>query len=123
MNLEELERRHNIELHPLHREVLQDPDDPIHQACEMLLIESPNDLLDFTRVNTYLHSKSGRSWPDFLIAFATNGCGDYFAYDLRETPRRIVYIDLDSSVWEQLRADSDLELRDFQDWYDYELDG
>lgn len=122
MSVAELERRHRIVLPERHREALEDPTDPIHEACDFLRARSDNELLDFTRMNELLHSKDSSRWPDFLIAFASNGCGDYFAYDVREDAYRVVYIDPELPVWESLRGDDVLEYRDFEEWCESRMD-
>jgi hypothetical protein len=53
----------------------------------------------------------------FLVAFASNGCGDYFAYDLRSDPPRIIYTDPDCTVAENLAAEDKLEYGSFDEWY------
>ena len=55
--------------------------------------------------------------PPFLVAFASNGCGDYFAYDLRSELPRITYMDPDHTVAENLEAEDKLEYESFEQWY------
>jgi hypothetical protein len=94
-----------------------DPADPIHQWCDFLVLDSPYELLQWVATNGFLHSRDGPNWPDFLVAFASNGCGDYFAYDLRSDKPRIVYMDPDYTVAENLAADDKLEYGTFEEWY------
>jgi hypothetical protein len=70
------------------------------------------------RRNQWLHSAEFFDpWPDFLVAFASNGCGDYFAYDLRQYPVRVIYIDPDRPVAENLTQDDQLAFDSFEEWY------
>jgi hypothetical protein len=52
-----------------------------------------------------------------LVAFASNGCGDYFAYDTRRTPHTIVYIDPDNTVAENLAIDDGYTFESFEEWH------
>jgi hypothetical protein len=97
---------------------MRDLSDQIHLACDFLLLESQHELLRINHVNDSLHRPDrGDPWPDFLLAFASNGCGDYYAYDLRTTPSIIRYMDPDQTVEENLRLSRDrLRLDSFADW-------
>ena len=61
-------------------------------------------------------------WPDFLIAFASNGCGDYFAYDTRQIPANIIYIDPDNTIEENFRTSDNIRYDSFEDWYESEIE-
>jgi hypothetical protein len=106
-----------------HIRKMHDPSDEIHDASDFLLLESPHELLRIDHVNDSLHrSDRGDPWPEFLLAFASNGCGDYYAYDLRTAPPSIRYIDPDKSVEENLRLSRDqLRFASFADWCSYVL--
>jgi hypothetical protein len=99
-----------------------DPDDPIHAACDFLLPESKYELLDIVKVNEFLHREAPYNpWPDFLIAFASNGCGDYFAYDLRTEIPSVIYMDPLLTVDENLQAQDKLMYSSFDTWYHSEI--
>src|SRR5262245_20462656 len=90
-----------MELPDEHQAAMANPLDPIHAACDFLLVDTPYKLLNIVERHHSLHDSSELdSWPNFLVAFASNGCGDYFAYDLRHQPPSIIYIDPDSTVQE-----------------------
>lgn len=67
-------------------------------------------------VNTWLRTREFDPFPDFLIAFATNECGDYFCFD--KAGGGVIYIDPDATVEENLR-DRELSFESFDDWLDY----
>jgi hypothetical protein len=115
VELGEAEARLGITLPDRHRRAMLDPTDPIHDACDFLVPDSPHELLRWVGVNEFLHAP-GR-WPPFLIAFASNGCGDYFAYDLRTDSPQIIYMDPDRTVAENLAAEDKLEYASFEEWY------
>jgi hypothetical protein len=99
MELSEAESRLGVRLPPRHQQAVLDPADPIHEACDFLVPDSPHTLLRWVGVNYFLHgAHQWDRWPPYLVAFAFNGCGDYFAYDLRSDPPRVVYIDPDRTV-------------------------
>jgi hypothetical protein len=117
-------RRDVLSLLPAdHINKIRDLSDEIHRACDFLLLESQHELLRLDHVNDSLHRPTrGDPWPDFLLAFASNGCGDYYAYDLRTAPPIIRYIDPDKRVEETLRLSRDrLTFASFADWYSYIL--
>src|SRR3954454_25033274 len=95
-------------------------------APDMEVIERLPSLLWFVRhesiglidVNRRLRRPGPRAYPDRLIAFATNECGDYYCFD-RDTGR-IVYIDPDHSVEENLR-DGELVYESFEAWVEQRL--
>ena len=95
-----------------------DPADPIHEWCDFLVPDSPYELLRWVGANEFLHAPGHwNRWPVFLVAFASNGCGDYFAYDLRSDPPRIIYMDPDCTVAENLAAEDKQEYGSFDEWY------
>jgi hypothetical protein len=101
-----------------HQRVMQDVTDPIHQACDFFVQSSDNRSLDLVAVNQWLHSHQvWAPWPDFLVAFASNGCGDYFAYDLRQSSPPIIYIGPDGTPEEQLTDPESLRYSSFDAWY------
>ncbi len=118
MEIAEAEARLGMTLPDRHRQAMLDPADPIHEACDFLVLDSPYELLRWVEVNEYLHAHDHYNpWPPFLVAFASNGCGDYFAYDLRSEPLRIIYMDPDYTVAENLASEGKLEYESFEQWY------
>ncbi len=116
-SLRRIERQLRLELPSEHRRCLTELDDPIHEACDFLVIDSAHQLLRIVDVNRQLHSPDGRDpWPSFLVALASNGCGDYFAYDTRHTPYPILYLDPDRTVGENLGASDALTFESFSAW-------
>jgi hypothetical protein len=78
MDIPELEVRFRIQFPERHRQALHDATDPIHDWCVFLVPTTLNSLHDFARCNEMLHSEDqSNPWPDFLVAFASGGCGDY----------------------------------------------
>ena len=120
--LEAVEQRLEITFPESHRRILLDLADSIHGACDVLLLASEYPLLRLLGVNEFLRSvERPDPWPQFLVAFASNGCGDYFAYDLRTVPIQIRYMDPDLSVQENLDDQEYLGFRSFGDWRDSKL--
>ncbi len=118
MELAEAETRLGIRLPDRHRQAMLDAADPIHESCDFLVPDSPYKFLRWVRVNEFLHADDHwNPWPSFLVAFASNGCGDYFAHDLRSQPPRIIYMDPDFTVAENLAAEDKLEYESFERWY------
>ena len=81
MELGQGEARLGMSLPERHWITMLDASDPIHEACDFLVLNSPYEGLRWVNVNEFLHSANCNRWPPFLIAFSSNGCGDYFAYD------------------------------------------
>lgn len=113
MEIAELESRLKFTLPARHRQAVLNSSDPIHSACAFL------SAADMVSENEWIHgSEYGDPWPDFLIAFASNQCGDYFAYDTRQHPVSIIYVDPDRTVAENLEAPDRLRYNTFEDWYE-----
>lgn len=103
-----------------HRCVMVGTSDPIHRACDFYTLSGERDII---ALNMRLHSQGGWSpWPDFLVAFASYGCGDYFAYDTRLPPASIIYIDSDGTPDEQLTDPEALRYDNFDEWYESAMD-
>lgn len=118
MDLSAAEAQLGMVLSDKHRQAMLDPADPIHEWCDFLVPDSPHELLRWVDVNKFLHAPDHwNPWPPFLVAFASNGCGDYFAYDLRTSPPRVIYLDPFNTVAEDLEADDKLEFSSFEEWY------
>jgi hypothetical protein len=92
-----------------HRRALLDLADPIHEACDFLLPSSEYELLRLVHVNEFLHARPWDPWPELLVAFASSGRGDYFAYDLRELTAIVLYLDPDRTIAENLQTTDKLE--------------
>lgn len=119
MELVQAEHRLGVTLSDRHRRAMLDPTDPIHDACDFLVPNSPFKGLQWVNVNESLHAADHPDrWPVFLVAFASNGCADYFAFDIRFRPPKIVYMDPDQTVDENLTSTDGFEFGDFEDWYD-----
>jgi hypothetical protein len=119
MNLHQAETRLGITLPDRHRRVMLDPLDRIHTLCDFLVLDSPHVLLRWVDANEFLHADDRwNRWPTFLVAFASNGCSDYFAYDTRSEPLRIIYMDPDYTVVENLANAKEFEFGSFDAWYE-----
>ena len=113
MEILDVESRLKFTFPARHRQALLDSSDPIHEACAFLTLS------DIVSQNDWIHgSEFGEPWPDFLIAFASNQCGDYFAYDTRQHPASIIYIDPDKTVAENLETPDKLCHDTFEHWYE-----
>src|SRR5207253_4957262 len=118
----EIQEQLKIEFPQRHRRALMDSTDPIHKECDFLVPSSSNTSLQIIHINEWLHGpKVWNPWPDFLIAFASNGCGDYFAYDVRSKPYRIIYIGPDHTFEESLKDPAALRYDSFEQWYASEI--
>ena len=118
------ERALNVKLSERHVIALSDHADPIHEACDFLVLNSPYKLLSLVEVNRSLHAPDHPDpWPEFLVAFASNGCGDYFAIKVADGGHdTIVYIDPDMSVDENLASDDrSMDFATFDEWYRYTM--
>jgi hypothetical protein len=84
--------------------------------------KSPHEGLLLLKVNEFLHDpRTLNRWPDFLVAFASNGCGDFFAYDTRTKPAKIIYMDPDKTVDENLSDTDGFEFDTFEAWYEMQV--
>ena len=91
MDVAQVTVRFGLRLPAAHLRCLANPTDPIHDACAFLVLTSENPLLCLDAVNDFLRDERHHDpWPSYLAAFASNGCGDYFAYDTRSSPPTIV---------------------------------
>ena len=118
MSITQIETALSFRLPDAHRAALLNESDPIHNACDFLVVDSPHKLLRFLDTNIDLRSPDRPDpWPDFLIAFASNSCGDYFAYDTRCSPYIIVYIDPDNTVADNLAQDDGFTFPSFGEWH------
>src|SRR5688572_14909707 len=90
VSIEDIESRLGLTLPPRHRLALLDSSDPIHRKTTLLTAEGNRSIF---AVNDRLRKLDWKKWPDYLVAFGTNECGDYYAFDTRASPYRIYYID------------------------------
>lgn len=119
MDLADAEARLTITLPERHRQAMQDTSDPVHEWCVFLVPESPYGPLRWVEVNELLHATDSLSCrPSFLMALASNGCGDSFAYDLRSEPSGVVYVDPDYTIEENLTAEDRPVYGSFEGWYE-----
>ncbi|MFO0881075.1 MAG: hypothetical protein U0840_27445 [Gemmataceae bacterium] len=120
--LDEVEAGFHLKLPPRHRAALLDVNDPIH-ACTILL-RSEGDATIFS-VNQGERASDWREWPDYLVAFAYDGCFGLFAYDTRQEPYRVYYIDpLESATESVTNCETEgYVFRTFDDWYANQLSG
>ena len=105
-----------------HLRAINTSSDRAHDAVDFLVFESPLELLRIRDVNEFLHGEQHPDpWPPFLLAFASNGCGDYFAYDLRTPEPSIRYIDPDRFMWENLIGEDQFLFGSFSEWYELKV--
>jgi hypothetical protein len=120
LSVSDLESRFGIVLPERHRSALLDPHDPIHDHKELLALGkgASESILE---VNETLRSDDWKEWPEYLVAFATNGCGDFFAYDTRQEPYRVYYIGPIDTAFEAMASceDEGFVFNSFDDWYAY----
>lgn len=75
--------------------------------------DAPGGLRD---TNRRLHSRPLDPWPTYLVAFASNGAGDYYALDTRTVPPSVVYVDPDLPA-EQSISEDGLRFDSLEDWH------
>lgn len=122
MNLDRIEKTLGMKFPDRHRRAMLDPGDPIHGACDFLLPRRTAKMRTILEENRSLHSrKHPDPWPAYLVAFASNGCGDFFAYDIRKRPYSVIYIDPDDTVQTNLEADDSLTFPMFDGWYEHKV--
>ncbi|MEO0345714.1 MAG: hypothetical protein AAF229_05605 [Pseudomonadota bacterium] len=102
MTLEQIESLYGFQFPDRHRKDLEDRSSPIHSAVEFLFPDDPG-IRDFVRCNEELRSGWKKAGVN-VVAFATQGCGDFHAYDISETPYQVFVIDPTSDVAESLAA-------------------
>lgn len=114
------EKTLQIDIPLAHRRDLENAKSEIHQACDLLTVDG-NEHLDIVRRNLWLREGSWQGWGPNVVAFASSGCGDFFAYDLNTKPYRVFYVDPLETVEESLTGDSDLVFSSYTAWRDYEI--
>lgn len=91
--IDDVEKEFGMTLSAAHRRALLDPDDPLEEVLLPLNGEG-----SIFKVNEAMRRLEWKKWPGHIVAFATQGCGDYFAFDTSAFPYRIFYIDPHESV-------------------------
>ncbi len=121
-DLTKIERSYGISLPRRLSEALLDSGDPIHR-CSVLLTTSDNPLLDAASVNAHMRSIEWKEWPNHFVAFATNECGDYFAFNASQTPYKIYYVGPTDTVPEAVASceEEGFVFDHFDEWYDHEI--
>ena len=87
-----------------HKLLLADPSAVVRKDITILDIETVAQSEGLLDCNKRLHQRRWDPWPGYLVAFATQECGDYFAYDLRTEIPSVVYVDPDKTVEENLMS-------------------
>ena len=101
-----------------YRRFVRDPDIEVVKRLPSLLWFVRHTSMGLIDVNLRLRKPGPRAYPDRLVAFATNECGDYYCFD-RDTGR-IVYIDPDRTVEENMGSD-ELVYESFGMWMEQKL--
>jgi hypothetical protein len=120
--VDDIEMRFGIKLPPRHRKALLDVADPIHERVLLLKPEGNNCESIFLVNESWRESEyNWKGWPEYLMAFATFECGDYFAYDIRSEPYRIHGIYEIGTVAEciELNERENSVHPNFDAWYEY----
>lgn len=117
-DLAAIEDRFGVPLPEKMRAALVNPEDPIHKRA-LLLTASDNPLQDAKFVNDDLKSSAWKQWPEHFKAFATNECGDYFAFDTSQSPYRVYYVGPEESVPEAIAGceEEGFVFDCFDSWY------
>ena len=96
-----------------YKRFIRNPDIEVIKKLPSLLWFVRHSSMGIIETNKRLRRRDFRPYPERLIAFATNECGDYFCFD-RDTGR-IVYIDPDYPVEENLKS-VELVYDSFERW-------
>ena len=116
MTLEQIESVYGFQFPDRHRKDLEDRSNQIHSAVEFLFPDDPG-IRDFVKCNEKLRSGWKKAGVN-VVAFATQGCGDFFAYDISKTPYQVFVIDPTWDVPESLAAATAQEngLEEYDEW-------
>lgn len=102
-----------------HRRAMRDALDPIHRACDFYVPPEENSTRNVVALNEWVHSdKFWAPWPEYLVAFASEGCGDYYAYDLRSSLPKIVHLGGELPPEEDLQEPENIAGQIFDEWYE-----
>jgi hypothetical protein len=102
-----------------YKRFVRNPDIEAIKKLPSLLWFVRHNSVGILETNKRLRKRDFKPFPERLIAFATNECGDYFCFD-RDT-NRIVYIDPDRTVNENLARD-ELVYDSFEQWMKQRLE-
>jgi hypothetical protein len=116
---EDIVSKFEIVLPAQYRMVLEDSFNPVHER--LLPCNGHGSIFE---VNERLRGTEYKQWPIYLIAFATEGCGDYFAFDTRTFPYRIYYIDPIGTAAESMASceEEGFVFESFDEWYAREIE-
>lgn len=119
--IEELSDGWDVNISSEHAEYLKrDYKDDEVQKFGLLLPDCEIEGLDIDGVNDFLHYNHRYDpWPENLFAFATMGCGDYFAYYNVGDDTKIIYIDPDKTVADNLSSTDKMLFNSFNEWINY----
>jgi hypothetical protein len=119
---QDIEEALGITLPDGYKGALANEADPIHQKITLLGPEG-NDVTNILAVNSMARAQPWKEWPPHLVAFATTGCDDYFAFDTRASPYRVYYVDPIDTVPQSIRSceDQGFVFDSFDEWYRHEL--
>ena len=99
--------------------IFRDPDLRLIKKLPTLLWIVRHPSLGLHEVNDYLRSREHDPFPDYLVAFATNECGDWFCFEIVNdfdfARGGVVYIDPSLTVEENLRQ-RELTFPSFDAW-------
>src|SRR5258706_8233399 len=77
MEIEHIEKSLGMKLPERHKKAMFDARDRIHSVCDFLLSHNTDKIPDLVEENKRLHNTDIDPWPLHLVAFASNGCGDF----------------------------------------------
>lgn len=112
-DLQSVEAKFGFVFPEVYRRFVESPDIETIQRLPALLWFVRYSSVGIFEVNAELRGRDFQPYPDHLIAFATNECGDYFCFD-RDTGR-VVYIDPECSIEENLMS-GELVCDSFGQW-------
>jgi hypothetical protein len=102
-----------------YKRFISKPDIEVIKKLPSLLWFVHHDTVGIIETNNWLRKRDSNRFPERLIAFATNECGDFFCFD-SET-RRIVYIAPYYTVEENLNS-NELVYDSFERWMEQRLE-
>ncbi len=101
-----------------YKQFIRNPDIEAIKRLPSLLWFVHHDSMGILETNDWLRTRSFEPFPERLITFATNECGDYFCFD--QDTKRIVYVDPDQTVEENLKS-LELVYDSFREWMESHL--
>jgi len=112
-DIEAVEAQLELAFPESYRRFVKNPDIEVIKKLPSLLWFVRHSYMGILDANALLRGSDFEPYPDHLIAFATNECGDFYCFD-RDTGR-IVYIDPDYSIEENLGS-NELVFDSFEQW-------